>query len=243
MTLVSQSRIGIAAVSWGLVVGALLDMPGQGWANELATPRFARVLFLGNSITRHGPAPKIGWTSDWGMAASAPERDYVHLVARGLTPSGGAAPAVMVKNIAGFERKYATFDVEKNLKDAFDFRPDLVVVAIGENVPALASAEAKARFHESLRKLLRGLTSGNSPRIVVRSCFWPNKAKDEILRQACGEVGGTFVDIAALAKDEANYARSERSFPHAGVAAHPGDRGMQAIADAILASIRSQLAR
>ena len=29
--------------------------------------RAAKVLFLGNSITRHAPKPEIGWTSDGGM--------------------------------------------------------------------------------------------------------------------------------------------------------------------------------
>ena len=43
-----------------------------------------RVLFVGNSITRHGPKPDIGWPWDWGMAASSIENDYVHLFMRML---------------------------------------------------------------------------------------------------------------------------------------------------------------
>ena len=34
-----------------------------------------RLLIVGNSITRHGPKPEIGWVNDWGMAASAAEKD------------------------------------------------------------------------------------------------------------------------------------------------------------------------
>ena len=45
------------------------------------------------------------------------------------------------------------------------------------------------------------------------------------------------MDISDLAKDESNYARSERKFTHKGVAAHPGDKGMRAIADAIIAAM------
>ena len=40
-----------------------------------------RILVVGNSITRHGPNAEIGWGNrDWGMAASAPEKDFVHLL-------------------------------------------------------------------------------------------------------------------------------------------------------------------
>jgi len=127
----------------------------------------------------------------------------------------------------------------KRLKDASEFRADLVIVAIGENVPALKSDEEKSQFKNGLMNVLNGLTVDNHPTVVVRSCFWPNQAKDQILKQVCQEVGGIFVDISSLSKDESNYARSERQIAHARVAAHPGDKGMQAIANAILGAINN----
>ncbi len=33
------------------------------------TLRADRILFLGNSLTLHGPKPEIQWTGNWGMAA------------------------------------------------------------------------------------------------------------------------------------------------------------------------------
>lgn len=230
------ARLSTAA----LLACVLLSAAGQTRAQDAgATATFRKVLFLGNSITRHGPAPAIGWTGNWGMAASAEEKDFVHLVTSSLSKAAGTAPQVMDKNIAEFERQYATYDADGKLKDAFAFRADLVIVAIGENVPALTSEEAKDRFAAAVTKLLRGLTADKRATIVVRSCFWASGAKDQALKRACQEVGGIYVDIGRLGKDPSNYARAERQFQHAGVANHPGDKGMQAIADAILEAIKS----
>jgi hypothetical protein len=41
-----------------------------------------RILFLGNSITMHGAKPSIGWSNNCGMAASALDKDYVHVLTR-----------------------------------------------------------------------------------------------------------------------------------------------------------------
>ena len=152
----------------------------------------------------------------------------------------GTQPEVRIENIADFERHYDTYDLDAKLKGHLDFEPDIVVVAIGENVPALASEDAKTKFKDSFTKLLTALKNSGKPAIFVRGCFWANKTKDEIMQKSCMAVGGVFVDISGLGKDESNYARSERSFAHAGVANHPGDKGMKAIADALLKAVTSQ---
>lgn len=72
----------------------------------------------------------------------------------------------------------------------------------------------------------------------MRSSFWANPAKDKAFAFARVSVGGIYVDVSALGKVEANYARAEREFKHAGVANHPGDKGMAAIADAIVKRCR-----
>jgi alpha-galactosidase len=198
---------------------------------------FKKVLFLGNSITRHGPSKKVDWSGNWGMAASAQDKDYVHLVTKALAKNDGTAPETLVNNIATFERQYAAYDAAQ-FKDAAAFGADLIVVCIGENVPNLATDVAKVQFKDSVVKMLNGIRADRKPVIVVRSSFWANAAKDGALKQACAEVGGVFVDISALCKDEKNFARSEREFKHAGVANHPGDQGMQAIADAIVGAVK-----
>lgn len=202
-----------------------------------AQDSFRKVLFLGNSITKHGPKADIDWSGNWGMAASAEAHDYVHLVTQGLVTKTGAAPEVMVKNIADFERAHVGYDIAGKLSDAIDFHADLIVLAIGENVPSLKTPEDQAAFRAGVAKLVTALKDGRQPTLLVRSCFWANTAKDEALELACMDAGGAFVDITALSKDESNYARAERPFKHAGVANHPGDKGMAAIAAALLKAL------
>jgi hypothetical protein len=230
------SRIQTLLLSLALSLVAW-DVP-YAMAQE-SPKRPQKVLILGNSITRHGPKPDIGWTGNWGMAASSEDKDFVHLIEKALTERAGTGnkPKVLAVNIAEFERNCATYDIDVKLKEAIDFDPDLIVLAIGENVPALTTEASKAQFKACALKLLNRLKSNRNPQIIVRSSFWSDAAKDECLKQLCRESGGVFVDISALGKDESHYARSERPFKHEGVARHPGDKGMQAIAAAIVSAI------
>ena len=218
----------LAAIAAAGVIGAA--DPGETKLEDVR-----KVLFLGNSITQHGPNADLDWHGDWGMAASAPEKDYVHLVTAAVAERTGRRPEVLARNIADFERGYADYDVAGKMAEMFAFDADLVVLAIGENVPEFASPEEADKFQAGVATILQGVRSrGKRPIVVVRSCFWPVAAKDDRLRAAAKDAGAIFVDIADLGRDPANAARSERPYKHDGVAGHPGDRGMKAIADAIM---------
>ena len=91
-----------------------------------------KVLFVGNSITRHAPKPEIGWFGDWGMAASAKNKDYVHLVVKYLEERLSAIDYAIV-NCATWERQY----YEKTPCEwatARNFGADVIVVRLGENM-------------------------------------------------------------------------------------------------------------
>lgn len=217
-----------------LAIKAADQVPARPMIGKLPA---SKVLFLGNSITLHGPAPSIGWTGNWGMAASAEEKDYVHLVTAEITKAAGAKTETMVRNIADFERGHASFDVAGEYKAVLEFNADLIIVAIGENVPELATNDARAKYATAFANLLAELKRYGNPVIFVRSSFWANGIKDDIMRKASADAGATFIDISKLGRDKSNVASSERKIEHAGVAAHPGDQGMRAIANEISKAI------
>lgn len=215
--------------SAGVIASA---QPRQEWKGE-------RVLFVGNSITMHGPKPEIGWTGNWGMAASAAERDQVHLVVSAMAKLRGKQPVFQAVNVADFERGYDGFDVAVKMKEEIAFDADTVIVGIGENVPALETKEAVGKFKDAMVRLLKTLKADGRTALYVRSTFMADAVKDAVMKEACALAGGFFIDVSGLAKDERNYARSERKIEHAGVGGHPGDQGMRAIADAIVAALQN----
>ena len=207
---------------------------------EFGSLKADRILFLGNSLTLHGPKAEIGWAGNWGMAASAQDKDYVHLLTAAIvartggrlvlepTPVDGTDSAENVLNIANIlEREYATYEAAR-IRKQLDWRASIVVLQCGENVPS-EGFDVEA-FHKSLQAMLNDLKVSSNPQIFVTgNILWGNPGLDEIKRKVCEEdpVHRTFVDISAY---QTNIAAN-------GLSGHPSDAGMKLIADTLFAAI------
>lgn len=190
-----------------------------------------RIVFIGNSITLHEKAPHIGWNNEWGMAASALEKDYVHLVTAEIERRIGRKAEIRVRNLAEFERYFDKYDMSKN-QDLVDFQPDYLIFALGENVAELASDEERFAYRDAFKKLLGSFVNGpHKPNTVVRGCFWPNEWKDAMMSQAADDCAVKFVK--ANFGDDPSM-RATGLFEHTGVQMHPGDKGMEEIARRII---------
>jgi hypothetical protein len=225
-------------VAWGLVwLGLALGVDRVSARApsdlKLGRLRVGKILFLGNSITLHGPKPDIGWTGNWGMAASTREKDFVHRLLARINEKAGGEPEVKIRNLADFERRLLDFDLDEGLRDELEFRADLVIVALGENATSPTTEAERENFSRAFDRLLQKLAAQGQPTILVRNSFWPDEQKDTLMQQATQRAKAVFVDLEKLGADPAHAAKSERSIEHAGVAAHPGDKGMEAIANTI----------
>jgi hypothetical protein len=175
--------------------------------------------------------PEIGWYGDWGMAASAADSDYVHVLIGYLRETIGYEPDVRIASIVPFEQDFAQFQnlPGSEFSDLTAFKPDLVILRIGDNVETATAV--KQDFLSSFAALISFLSRSDSAVVVATSSWFPKATVDACMRIACEQEDTWFVDISDLYADRRNLASSERSYSDPGVAIHPGDAGMRAIAN------------
>ncbi len=106
--------------------------------------------------------------------------------------------------------------------------------------PRLKEDADRDRFRASLDALLKAIQPRPGPEGLRPSNFWGAPEKDAILRESAKAAGATFVDLGEIGREPSMMARSERKIDHDGVAAHPGDKGMKGIADALWAAIEAE---
>ena len=187
-----------------------------------------KVLFVGNSITKHGPAPDIGWNGNWGMAASEMNKDYVHLIVSELKKYHSVDYSIA--QCSKWETKY--WDTENIMntyyKSAREFDADIIVIRIGENIKNIENKEiCKLNF----QKMIEFFNKSKKAKIIVTNLFWNHTVLNKIIEDVSIENGYIFCDISDLEMDERTMAIGE--YDHNGVAVHPSDYGMKCIADRI----------
>lgn len=194
-------------------------------ASAVEVPRIATILAVGDSITRHGPSEKLGWSGDWGMAASAREKDWAHLLqAKVAAHQGGTAPTLLLDAAGGGRIR----DKLARREAVAAQKADLIVVQLGENENNPELIASFEQDYESLVGVLRG--ANPQARIICLGVWGNDPTKDAMIRRVCAKHGAWFASIAAACADPANWAKADKRWTHAGVNWHPGDRGMEAYA-------------
>lgn len=200
-----------------------------------AEKAFMRVLFVGNSITRHGPKKEIGWNGDWGMAASCKEKDYVHQVVEMIRDKYGDI-SYCIAQAAKWEKEYwkGIEAYKEEYKSAQVFKADLVIIRIGENISHKKNEEidCKKYFDEMIRFFIEG---NPNVKVIVTDCFWRYDKLDKMIKEIAAERGYCYCRINDLEKNPTTMALGE--YEHEGVAVHPSDFGMQCIAERIMKKI------
>lgn len=202
---------------------------------------FQRMIVLGNSIMSHGPAPNIGWLNFNGMAASALDKDFAHLLERNLKAQN---PQFQMKLVSGggFERNFWEFDYSTSLDEHLNgYAPDLIIVRIGENISEAEAIKPEREFKARYRQLLDKLTQfSGQAKVVCTTSFWDQAQVSAMIREVAAERGYPVADIHAVLynRPDRNNFRAYADYADAGVGSHPNDAGMAEIARLILEQVR-----
>ena len=157
----------------------------------MAKEKMENILFLGNSITRHGLASY--WWGEWGMAADSRDRDYVHLFVKSLERQGLKVEYEAYNFFAwegmAHDRAEALQLLESKLSDNLT----LVVCQMGENIQ---SAEGLVEDYVEMLAFIEN-RAPNAKRLVIGP-FWPKPEVANAVRLVADRAGVPFVDLTAL---------------------------------------------
>ncbi|MCI5719554.1 MAG: SGNH/GDSL hydrolase family protein [Bacteroidales bacterium] len=209
-----------------------------GQEKELKTKEVLKVACIGNSITKHGYLPSVGWYGDWGMAASKEENDYCHVLQAKLKKYNASSSVTAVP----------IQDFELNPSRSLDYLDSqitgagIIVIRIGENV------QDASVFGGNFLRLVDKCKNVTAKVLIVGS-FWENDAVETVLRNVANTSGCKYVSLSSvrsrtdvypqkgdmLYDRDGNAYKIETDF----ILTHPNDKGMSLIATAIFNGIAS----
>ena len=202
---------------------------GQNAANRTAfdaTKKGPRVLFVGNSITLHGPRPQIGWTNNWGMAATARDKDYVHVLQKRIAAAQPDAQCCLLQVAGSVERSFynADWSCEKQFAWARAFKPDVIVMFFGANVPQTydrGELKTARSFGEAVDAFRTYLDPEGKALVLISQGFYKRPKLDAEKEAVAKKHGDIFIRMDDLWDNKEAHGRFN----------HPGDCGMELIAN------------
>lgn len=246
-------NLPIVAASACLVANGLL---AEANAAKLGHIDANKILFLGNSITFcPQPTNAADW---WGLSASAPEKDYAHLLTQKINTASGGSLAITPPNPSqGSPEDTSTFGETRwrygyplpdyngnilNLCDLFELNYNTWDNARIQNqinaqpdivilqIGENMSGGSNEQFASALGSLLTALRNSSNPHIFVTShILGTNAAVDNIKRQVCAQDPSHRVFVDLTA---VQYGTGNM-----GAYGHPSDQGMAVIADQIFGAM------
>lgn len=198
--------------------------------------RGKRILAVGNSITLHAPKPEIGWEGDYGMAASAADKDYFH---RLMNKVNAVSPdcAFGICQAGVWESQYQNGEAVFELfEKARRFSADILIFRVMENCPR--QNFDKDVFKKEAQKLIDFLDADGRAEVIFTTPFWHHPGEVAIEEMAA-ETHRVPVRLDDLGENP--EMKAPGLFWHEGVANHPGDKGMAHIADRLFDAVKVYL--
>lgn len=186
-----------------------------------------KVLFVGNSITRHGKLPGIGWNNDFGMAASSIDNDYVHILIKKINEKYPDS-VFCICQASQWETDYNINDkIIFKYEIAREFKADIIIMRIIENCKC--DKFNHNLFYKKYSDFIDYLNPKDA-KIILTSGFWKHTGDIDI-ENVAKDNNYDFIYLGDLGEDDSMKAIG--LFEHSGVAAHPNDNGMLEIANRI----------
>ena len=204
------------------------------------------VLVVGNSITQHAPSESLGWYDNWGMAASAIDKDYYAVLNKMVEEAYPDFSVEFNRSAAYPFEKSVTTSLTADYMQILDssigvdikkFSPDVITFQWGDNVKNCTRdsyAYALTQVVDYCRSVKPDMA------IVFSQHFYGSSGDDKCL--AVEDVAkAKSVSYVKLFPCNTPDNRAGSAFANSGVAGHPGEKGMKAIAETFFPAVKKAL--
>ena len=198
------------------------------------TPK--KVLILGNSITWHPPGPDLNWFGNWGMAATAADKDFLSLLTKKIKENN-EQNEVLGRNVYPFERTYETIKLTE-FEDLKAFKADIIIIRFGENITEKERAE-NPQLQVAVKAFVDYLADGRPVKVILTTPFWTNAGVNQNFLALSVKNKWPLVQLHDLGLANENMALER--FENISVGRHPGDLGMERIATRIWTVLANEL--